>query len=115
MTKSPKNRRPRRPRSRSPQVNAGAQHAPNNPVQRTLTDTASTVSTGVRRVFDSGAKIMRRNKNQATSDTVQQDDAFATMQQDATSMTVNTPSINTPDGSNSGNNAGQGYGAMDVL
>jgi len=42
----------------------------------------------------------------------QQDDAFAAMamQQDpnATSMTVNTPSINTPDGSNSGNNAGQG-------
>ena len=137
MTKSPKNRRPRRPRSRSPQVNAGAQHTPNNPVQRTLTDTASTISTGVRRVLDSGAKIMRRNKNQATSDTVQQDDAFATMQQDttsmtvnapsidtldgsnsgnnATSMTVNTPSINTPDGSNSGNNAGQEYGAMDVL
>jgi len=46
---------------------------------------------------------------------VQQDDAFAAMQQDTTSMTVNTPSINTPDGSNSGNNAGQEYGAIDVL
>jgi len=69
-------------------------------------------------VLDSGAKIMqRRNKNQATSPTVQQDDAFAAMQQDpdATSMTVNTPSINTPDGSNSGNNDGQEYGAVDVL
>jgi len=30
-------------------------------------------------------------------------------------MTVNTPIINTPDGSNSGNNAGQEHGAMDVL
>jgi len=107
-------------------VNAGSpqtqrspnQRSPNNPVQRTLTDTASTVSTSVRRVFDSGAKIMsRRNKNQATSPTVQQDDAFAAIQQDpdATSMTVNTPSVNTPDGSNSGNTAEQGYGAVDVL
>jgi len=102
-------------------VNAGspqARRSPNNPVQRTLTDTASTISTNVRRVLDSGAKIMsRRNKNQATSPTVQQDDAFAAMQQDpdATSMTVNTPSINTPDGSNSGNTAEQGYGAVDVL
>jgi len=58
---------------------------------------------------------MRRNKNQATSDTTQQDDAFAAMQQDTTSMTVNTPSINTPDGSNSGNNAGQECSAIDVL
>jgi len=115
MTKSPKNRRPRRSRSRSPQVDAGAQRTPNNPVQRTLTDTASTISTGVRRVLDSGAKIMRRNKNQATSAIVPQDDGFAATQQDTTSMTVNAPSINTPDGSNSGNNAGQGYGAMDVL
>jgi len=128
MTKSPKNRRPRRPRSRSPQVNAGAQRTPNNPVQRTLTDTASTISTGVRRVFDSGAKLVRRNKSQATSDTVQQDTASmsanapsintpdgSNLGNNATSMTVNTPSINTPDGSNSGNNAGQGYGAMDVL
>jgi len=95
----------------SPQANAGAQRSPNNPVQRTLTDTASTISTSVRRVLDSGAKIMlRRNKNQATSPTAQQDNAFAAVQQDpdATSTTVNTPSINTPDGSNSGNNAGQG-------
>ena len=96
-------------------MNAGAQRAPNNPVQRNLTDTALTISTGVRRVLDSGAKIMRRNKNQATSATVQQDDGFAAMQQDTTSMTVNAPSINTPDGSNSGNNAGQEYGAIDVL
>ena len=104
-------------------MNAGspqARRSPNNPVQRTLTDTASTISTNVRRVLDSGAKIMsRRNKNQATSPTVQQDDAFAAMamQQDpdATSMTVNTPSINTSDGSNSGNNAEQECGAVDVL
>jgi len=102
----------------SPQVNTGAQRAPNDPVQRTLTDTASAISTGVRRVLDSGAKIMqRRNKNQATSPTVQQDNAFAAVQQDpdATSMTVNAPSVNTPDGSNSGNNAEQGCDAMDVL
>jgi len=98
-------------------VNAGAQRAPNNPAQRTLIDAASAISTGVRRVLDSGAKIMRRNKNQVTSATVQQDDAFAAMQQDpdATSMTVNAPSVNTPDGSNSGNNAGQECGAIDVL
>jgi len=95
-------------------VDAGVQRTPNNP-ERTLTDAASTVSTGVRRVLDSGAKILRRNKNQATNAIVQQDDGFAATQQDTTSMTVNTPSINTPDGSNSGNNAGQEYGAMDVL
>jgi len=63
--------------------------------------------------------MSRRNKNQATSPTAQQDDTFAAMamQQDpdATSMTVNTLSINTPDGSNSGNNAEQEYGAVDVL
>jgi len=74
----------------------------------------------VQRVFDSGVKIIsRRNKNQTTSPTAQQDDAFAemAMQQDpdTASMTVNTPSVNTPDGSNSGNNAEQGYDAMDVL
>jgi len=103
-------------------------------MQRTLIDTASTFTNSVQRVLDSGAKIiLRRNKskatsprsqvasptNQAKSPTEQQDDAFAemAMQQDpdATSMTVNTPSISTPDGSNSGNNTEQGYGAMDVL
>jgi len=46
---------------------------------------------------------------------VQQDDAFAAMQQDTASMTVNAPSIDTPDGSNSGKNAGQECGAIDVL
>jgi len=86
-------------------VNIGAQRTPTNPVQRAITDTASTFSTGVRRVLDSGAKIMRRNRNQATSATVQQDDASAATQQDTTSMTVNAPSVNTPDGSNSKNNA----------
>jgi len=109
-------------------VNAGAQRTPNNPVQRTLTDTASTISTGVRQVLDSGAKLVRRNKNQATSDTAQQDTTSMSANapsintpdgcnsgNNATSMTVNTPSINTPDGSNLGNNAGQGYDAMDVL
>ena len=143
MSKSPKNRRQRRTRSRSPQVDAGSPQAntgngtrrsPNNPMQRTLIDTASTFTNSVQRVLDSGAKIIsRRNKSKATSPTSQvasptnqakspkeqQDDAFAemAMQQDpdATSMTVNTPSINTPDGSNSGNNTEQGYGAMDVL
>ena len=149
MTKSPKNRRRRR--SRSPQVNNGSPQAnagspgssqastgtrrsSNNPMQRTLIETASNITTGMQRVLDSGAKIIsRRNKNkatsptnqvasptsQATSPTVQQDDAFAemAMQQDpdATSMTVNTPSINTPDGSNSGNNTGRRYDALDVL
>jgi len=71
---------------------------------------------------------VRRNKNQATSDTVQQDATSMSVNapsintpdgsnsgNNAASMTVNTPSINTPDGSNSGNNAGQGYGAMDVI
>jgi len=95
---------------------------------RTLTDTASTISTGVRRVFDSGAKLVRHNKNQATSDAVQQDATSisenapsigtpdgSNLGNNATSMTVNTPSINTPDGSNSENNTGQGYGAVDVL
>ena len=45
--------------------------------------------------------------------TGQQDDASTMMQQDVTSMTVNTPSISTPDGGNSGNNATQEYGVMD--
>jgi len=45
--------------------------------------------------------------------TGQQDDASTMMQQDVTSMTVNTPSISTPDGGNSGNNATQEHGAMD--
>jgi len=35
------------------------------------------------------------------------------VQQDITSMTVNTPSISTPDGGISGNNATQEYGVMD--
>jgi len=116
MTKSPKNRRPQRPRSRSPQVNVGAQHTPTNPVHsagRFVADTVSALSTGVQRVFDSGTKVMRQNKNQDTSATVQQDDVSTTMQQDVTSMTVNTPSIDTPDGGNSGNNTAQECGAMD--
>jgi len=79
--------------------------------------------------LDSGAKIvMRRNKNQAKGDTVQQDTTSMTVnapsvntpdvsnsENNTASMTVNAPSIDTPDGSNSGNNAGQGCGAMDVL
>ena len=77
-----------------------------NSVQRAFTD-------GVRRVLDSGVKIMQRNKNQATSAAVQQDDASTAMQQDATSMTVNTPSVNTPDGSGPKVNAAQECGAMD--
>jgi len=80
-----------------------------------MADTASTFSTGVRRVLDSGTKIMWRNKNQDTSATVQQDDASTATQQDTTSMTVNTPSINTPDGSSSKNNTTQECGAMEVL
>ena len=96
-----------------------------------MADTVSTVSTGVRRIIDSGSKVMRRNKNRDSIDTVQQDsiatvqqDSIATVQQDdtstmiqqdVTSMTVNTPSISTPDGGNSGNNAAQEYGIMDVL
>jgi len=79
-----------------------------------MPDAASTFSTGVRRVLDSGAKIMRRNKNQATCVAGQQDDASAAMQQDAASMTVNASSIDTPDGSNSKNNTVQECGAMDL-
>ena len=93
-------------------MNAGAQRAPNNPVQRTLTDAASAVTTGVRRALDSGAKIMRRNKNQATSAMVQHDDVAAAIQQDTTSMTVNAPSINTPDAS-SKINVAQEHDVMD--
>jgi len=136
MAKSPKNRKPRRPRSRSPQVNDGSPRTPpNSTVQnagRVMADTVSTVSTGVRWMFDSGSKAIRRNKNRDSLDTVQQDsiataqqddtstmiqqdDTSTTIQQDVTSMTVNTPSISTPDGSNSGNNAGQEYDVMDVL
>jgi len=113
-----------------------------------VADTVSTVSTGMRRMFDSGSKVIRGNKNRDSLDTVQQDsipavqqdsipavqqdsvpavqqddtstmiqqdDKSTTIQQDVTSMMVNTPSISTPDGSNSGNNAGQEYGAIDVL
>jgi len=125
MAKSPKNRRPRRPRSRSPQVNDGAQRTPNNPVQsagRVMADTVSTVSTGVRRIIDSGSKVMRRNKNRESIDTVQQDsmatvqqdDTSTMIQQDVTSMTVNTPSISTPDGGNLGNNTVREYGVTDM-
>jgi len=46
---------------------------------------------------------------------IQQDNTSTMIQQDVTSMTVNTPSISTPDGGNSGNNAGQECGAIDVL
>ena len=113
MTKSPKNRRPRRPRSRSPQANVGAQRAPTNPVQRVVADAASAFSAGVRRVLDGGAKIMRQNKNQDVSATAQQDDASMATQQDAASMTVNALSVNTPDGSNSRNDAAQEHGVMD--
>jgi len=103
-------------------------------MQRTLIDAASTFTTGMQRALDSGAKIVsRRNKskatsptnqvaspaNQATSSTAQQDDAFAemVMQQDsdAASMTVSAPSVNTPDGSNSGNDTERRHDAMDVL
>jgi len=88
-----------------------------------MADTVSTVSTGVRRIIDSGSKVMRQNKNRDSIDTVQQDsiatvqqDDTSTMtQQDVTSMTVNAPSISTPDGGNSGNNAAQEYDVMDVL
>jgi len=96
-----------------------------------MADAVSTVSTGVRRIIDSGSKAMRRNKNRDSIDTVQQDsittvqqgsivpvqqdDTSTMMQQDVTSMTVNTLSINTPDGGNLGNNAAQEYSVMDVL
>jgi len=145
MAKSPKNRRPRRPRSRSPQVNDGSPRTPpvsmvQSAAGRVVAETVSTMSTGMRRIFDSGSKVVLRNKNRDLLDTVQQDsiatvqqgsiatvqqddmstmiqqdDTSTTIQQDVTSMTVNTPSINTPDGSNSGNNAGQEYGTIDVL
>jgi len=129
MAKSPKNRRPRRPRSRLPQVNDGSPRTPpistvQSAAGRVVAGTVSTVSSGMRRIFDSGSKVVRGNKNRDSLDTVQQDDtstmvqqgdASTMIQQDVTSMTVNTPSINTPDGSNSGNNAGQEYGAIDVL
>jgi len=106
-------------------VNDGAQHTPNNPVQSAgtvMADTVSTVSTGVRRIIDSGSKVIRRNKNRDSSATVQQDsiataqqdDTSTMIQQDVTSMTVNTPSISTPDGGNSGNNTAQEYGVMDL-
>jgi len=116
MAKSPKNRRTRRPRSRSPQVNVGAQRTPTNPVQnagRVVADTVSTVSTGVRRIFDSGLKVMRRNKNRDSNATGQQDNASTMTQQDVTSMMVNTPSISTLDGGNLGNNTTQEHGVMD--
>jgi len=83
------------------------QRAPTNSVQRAFTD-------GVQWVLDSGAKIMQHNKNQATSATVQQDDTSAAMQQDTTSMTVNAPSVNTPDGSGPKVNTAQEHGAMDL-
>jgi len=65
---------------------------------------ADAVSAGVRRMLDSGLKVMRRNKNKGLDDTVQQGDA---------STIVNAPSTIVPDGGNSGTNATQEYGAMD--
>jgi len=77
-----------------------------------MTDAVDTVATGVRRILDSGAKIMRRKKNRDSNATAQQDDASTTVQQDVTSMTVNTQSINTPERSESGVNTAQECGAM---
>jgi len=107
-------------------VNNGVQRTPNNLVHsagRVMADTVSTVSTEGRRIFESGSRVVQRNRNrdsmdtvqQDLIDTVQQDDASTMIQQDVTSMTVNTPSINTPDGGTSGNNDAQEYGVMDVL
>ena len=78
-----------------------------------MADTASAFSTGARRVLDSGAKIMRRNKNQDTSATAQQDEMSTATQQDTASMAANAPSVNTPDGGNSKNSAAQECSAMD--
>jgi len=47
------------------------------------------------------------------SATAQQDNASAAMQQDTTSMAVNAPSVDTPDGSSSKINATQECGVMD--
>jgi len=105
-------------------VNVGTQRTPTNPVQnagRVMADTVSTVSTGVRRILDSGSKVMQRNKNRDSIATVQrdsiamvqQDDASMMIQQDVTSMTVNALSVSTPDGGNSGNNTTQEHGVMD--
>jgi len=88
-----------------------------------MAGTASTISSGLRRILDSGSKAMRRNKNRDLIDTVQQDsiatvqqnDTSTMIQQDVTSMTVNTPSISTPDGGNLGNNTAQECGVMDIL
>jgi len=113
MTKSPKNRRTRRPRSRSTQVNVGTQRTPINPVQNAGRVVANAVSTGAQRTLDSGSKVMRRSKNRDSDATVQQGDASAMIQQDITSMTVNTPSSSTPDGGNSGTNAAQEHSVMD--
>jgi len=94
-------------------MNVRAQRAPTNPVQNAGRVVADTISTGVRRILDSGSKVMRRSKNRDSNATVQQDDASTMIQQDVASMTVNTPSISTPDGGNSGNNTTQEYGVMD--
>jgi len=93
-------------------MNAGAPRTPTNAAQRAIANAASAFSSGVRRALDSGAKIVRRNKNQAANVAAQQDDASAAVQHDTTSMTVNTPSVNTPDGGNSKHNAAQEHGAM---
>jgi len=111
-------------------VNDGSPSAPPNSTAqsagRVMADAVSAVSTGMRRMFDSGSKARRGKKNpdsldavqqdsvaaaqqgsiatvqqDDTSTMIQQDDTSTMIQQDVTSMTVNTPSISTPDGSNS--------------
>jgi len=94
-------------------VNVGTQRTPINPAQNAGRVVANTVSTGVQRILDSGSKVMQQSKNRDSDATVQQGDASTMIQQDVTSMTVNTPSISTPDGSNSGTNAMQEHGVMD--
>jgi len=73
-------------------VNDGSPHTPpistvQSAAGRVVADTVSTVSTAARRMFDSGSKVIRGNKNRDSLDTVQQDSVPA-VQQDDTSTTI---------------------------
>jgi len=93
-----------RSRSTSPHANASTQHTPAGIVQRTTKVVANAATTAARQLMSSGSKAMRRNKNQGSDATVQQDDALAA---------ANAQSANAFNNSSSGANATQEYGAVD--
>jgi len=60
MAKYPKNKKKKRSRSTSPQVNAPTQRTPSGPVQRATRVVADTITAGVQKMLNSSLKAMRQ-------------------------------------------------------